>query len=76
MKINFTDKEIVTLSAILIGLSDDIEEMFSGDENEMDKMVRANFFSLSYKIIKESMIIMAREREPMNAEILAEEVDE
>lgn len=76
MKIDFTNTEIVTLSAILIGLSDDIEEMFSGDENEMNKMVRANFSSLSYKIIKESMIIMAREREPMNAEILAEEVDE
>lgn len=76
MKIDFTNTEIVTLSAILIGLSDDIEEMFSGDENEMNKMVRENFSSLSYKIIKESMIIMAREREPMNAEILAEEVVE
>lgn len=76
MKIDFTNTEIVTLSAILIGLSDDIEEMFSGDENEMNKMVRENFSSLSYKIIKESMIIMARERESMNAEILAEEVDE
>lgn len=76
MKIDFTNTEIVTLSAILIGLSDDIEEMFSGDENEMNKMVRENFSSLSYKIIKESMIIMARERESMDAEILAEEVDE
>ena len=76
MKIDFTNTEIVTLSAILIGLSDNIEEMFSGYENEMNKIVRENFSSLSYKIIKESMIIMAREREPMNAEILAEEVDE
>lgn len=76
MKIDFTNTEIVTLSAILIGLSDEIEEMFSGDENEMNAMVRSNFSSLSYKIIKESMIIMASEREAMDAEIIAEGADE
>lgn len=76
MKIDFTNTEIVTLSAILIGLSDEIEEMFNGDENEMNAMVRSNFSSLSYKIIKESMIIMASEREAMDAEIIAEEADE
>lgn len=76
MKIDFTQDEIAMLAAIVIGLSDDIEEMFSDDESEFGDRARSSIASLSFKVVKANMEVMAREYKAKDAENLAEEADE
>lgn len=76
MKIDFTKDEIAMLAAIMVGLSDDTEEMFSDDDSEFGDRARSSLASLSFKAVKTNMEIMTRECLAMNAEILVEEADE
>lgn len=76
MKIDFTEDEIAMLTAIVIGLSEDIKEMFSDDKNEFDTRAKFSFSSLSFKAMRANMEIMAREYKAKDAENSAEETDE
>lgn len=76
MKIDLTEDEVAMLAAIVMGLSEDIEEMFSDGKSEFDARAKSSFSSLSFKAMRANMEIMAREYKAMDAEILAEGVDE
>lgn len=76
MKIDFTEDEVAMLAAIVMGLSEDIEEMFSDDKNEFDARAKSSFSSLSFKAMRANMEVMAREYKAKDAENSAEEADE
>lgn len=76
MKIDFTEDEVAMLAAIVMGLSEDIEEMFSDDKNEFDARAKSSFSSLSFKAMRANMEVMAREYKAKDAENSSEETDE
>lgn len=75
MKIEFTNDEMATLTAIVLAMGEGVENgMFDQDDGEIAEIAKRAFASLSNKILMANFKIMASELEGViDAEILDEE---
>lgn len=75
MKLEFNKDEMATLTAIVLAMSEDVENgMFDQGNGEMAERARKSFFSLSNKVLAANLKLMASEFVGvMDAEILDEE---
>lgn len=75
MKIEFTNDEMATLTAIILAMSEDVEKgMFDQEDVEMAERAKKSFTSLSNKVLMANFKLVAEMSEGvMDAEILDEE---
>lgn len=75
MKIEFTNDEMATLTAIILAMSEDVEKgMFDQEDAEMAERAKKSFTSLSNKVLMANFKLVAEMSEGvMDAEILDEE---
>lgn len=75
MKIEFTNDEMATLTAIVLAMSEDVENgLFDQDDGEMAERAKKTFSSLATKVLMANFKLMAEMSEGvMDAEILDEE---
>lgn len=75
MKIEFTNDEMATLTAIILAMSEDVEKgMFDQEDVEMAKRAKKSFTSLSNKVLMANFKLVSEMSEGvMDAEILDEE---
>jgi len=75
MKIEFTNDEMATLTAIILAMSEDVEKgMFDQEDVELAERAKKSFTSLLAKVLWANFKLMAEMSEGvMDAEILDEE---
>ena len=75
MKIEFTNDEIATLTAIVLAMSKDVEKgMLDQDDGEMAERAKKSFTSLSNKVLMANFKLASEmSKGVMDAEILDEE---
>lgn len=73
MKIEFTNDEMATLTAIVLAMSEGVEKgMFDQDDGEMAERAKKSFTSLSAKILMANFKMARESKGVMDAEILDE----
>ena len=75
MKIEFTNDEIATLTAIVLAMSEGVEKgMFDQNDGEMAERAKKSFTSLSNKVLMAKFKLASEmSKGVMDAEILDEE---
>lgn len=75
MKIEFTNDEMATLTAIVLAIGEDVENgLFDQDDGEIAERTKKTFSSLATKVLMANFKLMAEMSEGvMDAEILDEE---
>ena len=75
MKIEFTNDEMATLTAIILAMSEDVEKgIFDQEDGELAERAKKSFTSLSNKVLMANFKLVSEMSEGvMDAEILDEE---